>query len=354
MAASAEIQQRYLTLFLTTADFGNDSVHLTHDGLLVEIGRGLVRLGKEHDMPKQLADELDLWGREMVKTFLKSEAAETAVGARGDAWLAFFRATLKNRREWRTEQKQILEPRVQDLIDIVNRLAQDLENRSGREVLVIVDDLEKGESSAHKEMHQQLFQEHYETLVQPQLSIIYTLPVYFRALPGSRIPQEQTYAFPAARLYSHLSKMEDRPDLDHELGGYGLMRSFIKRRLAQPQVLPEELFDEILLIGGGLFRETARVIREAANYAPLRDGEAVSADDLAQVFSQIKKEYQPMIRGEAVAVLGAVLGSRTGWVPGVEPFLQSRAVVEYENDDLWLDLRYPLKAYVRSLTEPDG
>ena len=40
-----------------------------------------------------------------------------------------------------------------------------------------------------------------------------------------------------------------------------------------------------------------------------------------------------------------------GWVAEVEPFLESRLVVEYENDDFWLDLRYPLKAYVRELSE---
>jgi len=90
LAASEGIQQRYLTIFLTTAEFGNDSVHLTHDGLLVEIGRGLVRLGKEHNMPAKLAGELDRWGQEVVKTFLKSETAEAEAGAKGSAWLAYF------------------------------------------------------------------------------------------------------------------------------------------------------------------------------------------------------------------------------------------------------------------------
>ncbi len=52
-------------------------------------------------------------------------------------------------------------------------------------------------------------------------------------------------------------------------------------------------------------------------------------------------------------VLKEVLASTEGWVPGVEPFLQNRAVVEYENGDLWLDLRSLLKPYVRKLQAPN-
>ncbi|MBA2593010.1 MAG: hypothetical protein H0U97_12470 [Gammaproteobacteria bacterium] len=48
-----------------------------------------------------------------------------------------------------------------------------------------------------------------------------------------------------------------------------------------------------------------------------------------------------------------MLASTEGWVPGVEPFLQNRAVVEYENGDLWLDLRSLLKPYVRKLQAPN-
>lgn len=217
-------------------------------------------------------------------------------------------------------------------------------------MLVIVDDLEKGESDAHREMHERLFQEHYDVLVQPRLSLVYTLPVYFRALPGSRIPNDELYAFSAARIYDQMEKAKDRPVLDRDGLGYKLMRSFVERRVEDlDAVFVPDVLDKLLLIGGGLFRETARAIREAAYLAQLRGGDRVEAEDAEKVFDQVKKEYQPIVRGKAVGILKAVLDTPQGWVPDVEPFLQSRAVVEYENGDLWLDLRYVLKAYVRSL-----
>ena len=112
------------------------------------------------------------------------------------------------------------------------------------------------------------------------------------------------------------------------------------------------MLDELLLVGGGLFRETARVLSLAAYFALRRKGNRISTADATDVFNALKKDYQPLLRGKAIPILKAVLGSRDGWVPDVEPYLQARAVVEFENDDLWLDLRYVLKAYVRGLPLP--
>jgi hypothetical protein len=346
-----EILEKYLPVFISAKDFGSELVHLTHDALLVEIGLALVKTGH---VSKTLCKELDSWGLEVVKTFLKGEQAQAEVGAKADAWFAYFKAQLATRREWKTEERQILEPRVQDLIGILNRMAVELKNHADKSLLVIVDDLEKGESDAHKQMYLRIFQECYEILTQPRFTIIYTLPVYFRAIPGSRIPNDELYAFPACRLYPVEEKAKDLPELDRDCEGYKLMRKFVESRLKSPDAIPGEELDELLLIGGGLFRETARAIREAAYFAIVRGGGSISMEDVRQVFNQIKKEYQPMIRGEAVNIMKAALECKTGWVEGVEPYLQSRAVVEYENGDLWLEVRHVLKSYVRGLPVKNG
>jgi hypothetical protein len=325
-------------------------VHLTHDALLVEVGLAMRKAGLECSMPTSLAEELDRWGRQVVTSFIHDESIKAEAGAKGSAWLAFFRAQLGTRREWKREERLKLEPRIQDLIDILNRMAQDLKNRTNKKVLVVIDDLEKGESDAHKEMHSRLFNENYETLVQPRFSIIYTLPIYFRSLAGIRIPQDELYAFSAVHLYEREHKTVIAPPLDANREEYQLLRRFVEKRLENPSaVFGDGVLDELLRIGGGLFRETARAIHEAAYFAYNRGADRIETEDARQVFTQIKKEYQPLIRGDAIRLLKQVLESDQGWVDGVEPYLQSRAVVEYENGDLWLDLRYVLKEYVRGM-----
>lgn len=347
-----EITDKFLPVYLTAREFGGEGVHLTHDAVLVEIGRKLV---ESKAVDESYGEELDRWGRQIVKTFLKDEAALAEAGAKGSAWFAFFKAQLATRSEWKYEQKQILAPKVQDLVDLLNRMAQNLKNKARKSLLVIVDDLEKGESDAHKAMHGRLFTEHYDTLVQPYFSIVYTLPIYFRSMVGSRIPNDELYAFSAIRLYDRRHAPDFRPPLDKQGAGYTLMKRFIEKRIEQPgSVFAEStVLDELLRIGGGLFRETARAIREAAYFAIRRGSERIDEQDTRHVFDRVKKEYQPMVRGDAVQILREV--AKTGrWVEGVEPFLQSRAVVEYENGDLWLDLRYVLKSYVQRIAEEEG
>ena len=128
------------------------------------------------------------------------------------------------------------------------------------------------------------------------------------------------------------------------------MRRFVEKRLKDlSAVFSEDVLDELLRIGGGLFRETARAIHEASYFAQIRDAKRIEMGDVRQVYNLVKKEYQPIIRGEAISILKKVMESAQGWLDGVEPYLQSRAVVEYENGDLWLDLRHMLKPYIRDL-----
>jgi hypothetical protein len=354
LCGDREIAERYTSVFVTAQSFGTETTALTHDALMVEIGLALVETGRAHGLDPQLEEALDRWGREVVKTFAHDESIGGEAGLAGFAWLAFFKAQLQSRRRWEREETQRLEPKIDDLVDILNRMAADLREKTGKQLLVIVDDLEKGETDAHQAMHRRIFQDNYETLVQPRMAIVYTVPIYFRSLPGSRIPNDQLYPFSALRLYRQAEKSKARPSLATESAGYSVMRDFVLRRIAEPdRFFDDAVLDELLLIGGGLFRDTARAFEEAAFVARTRGSERIEVEDAQRVFHLVKKEYQPMVRGPSVRVLKSVLAAPTSWVVGVEPYLQSRAVVEYENDDVWLDLRYPLKQFVADLPD-DG
>ena len=353
LARDPAITERFLPVHVSVQAFGKDTVDLTHDALMVEICRGLIAAANENEiaLPAQYDEELAEWGRSVTQTFLKHESAETEAGLKGNAWLAYFKAALRVRRQWNIEEQQHFEPRVLELIAIVDRVAQEIQNRSGRPVLVLVDDLEKGDSEGHRTMHLRLFGEHYESLVQPRFPVVYTVPVYFRALPTSRIPQDQLYTFAAARLYAALDKRSSQPPLDTEHAGYRLMRGYVERRINDSDSFFEpEAIDGLLLIGGGLFRETARAVRLATQKAIMTNATTVSLEHVKHAAQQIRKDYQPMVRGEAIEIFRKVMQTPVGWVDGVEPYLQSRAIVEYENGDLWLDVRSVLKDHVRDLS----
>lgn len=92
LRADPDILSRYLAVYVSAQNLGTEAVHLTHDALLLEIGLALVRTGESHGMKDDFREELGRWGREVVKTFLSSKEAKAEAGAKGNAWLAFFRA----------------------------------------------------------------------------------------------------------------------------------------------------------------------------------------------------------------------------------------------------------------------
>ncbi len=348
-----KIKDLYFPLFISVKDLKIDTANLTHDALLVGIGLQLIEQNELH-LNANYADEINQWGKTLVKTFIKDERVDAEVGAKAGAWLVYFKSMLKSRNQWKYEEKQLLEPKVLDLIAILDRIAQDIQNQTGKRLLVMIDDLEKGDSDAEKQMHQRLFSEHLNVLIQPNFNIIYTLPVYYRSLPGSRIDKALIYAFSAIRIYEPEDKAVDVPPLNKQSPGFQLIEQFIRQRLDQSvQLFDKGVLDELIRIGGGLFRDTDTAIAEAADYAIDRNSQTVSLEDAQKVFNSIKKGFQPTITGDDINLLGSVLNNKRGWVKGIEPFLQSRAVVEYENGDVWLDVRYVLKAYLRSLLEED-
>lgn len=352
--ADKQINQKYFPIYISVFDLKIENVNLTHDALLVEIGRRLIADTDASQLDPSYNDRLNQWGKTLIETLIKDEDVRAEAGLKANAWFAFFKAQLSSRTHWKHQEKLVLEPKVQDLIDILNSMALDLKSKTGKQLLVMIDDLEKGSSSGDKTMHDRLFNEYYGVLTQPRFTIIYTLPVYFKALPSKRIDSDLLYSFSTVRMYEPSSKNETRPILNHDCEGYVLMKRFVEQRIVSPEaLLDRHVLDEILRIGGGLFRDTARVVKDAAYYALRRGGDKITMADLNQIYNKLKKEYQPSIRGEAITILKQVIASERGWVDGVEPFLQSRAVVEYENGDLWLDVRYVLKSYLNTLPSSD-
>lgn len=94
-----EILNKFFTVFLTAQDFGSEVVHLTHDALLVEIGLALIEHGELAVRNPRMVEEFNQWGTQVVTSFVKDESIKAEVGAKANAWLAFFKAQLGMRRE---------------------------------------------------------------------------------------------------------------------------------------------------------------------------------------------------------------------------------------------------------------
>ena len=346
----AKLNEKYLPIYLSISELHVDRVHLTHDALMVEMANAILEQTDESQLNRDFAKRVEKWGLRVTNTMIDNQKVLNEIGAKPSLWLAYFKSQLASRVEWNQQQKQTHEPKVLDLIEIVNQMATDFHNKTKKHLLVMVDDLEKGESDADKKMHHRIFNEQYNTLIQPQMNIIYTMPVYFRGLTTKRVEDGRIYSFSSIRLFDFESKSQTRPTLAKDSEGYALISDIVKHRVADvDKLFARGQLDELIRIGGGLLRETARGIREATYHAITRESAQIEKEDVDYVFNKIKKDFQPQIRGKTIDLLKAAAQCDTGWIEGIEPYLQSGAVVEYENGNIWLDVRYPLKSYVLNL-----
>lgn len=346
LVKDAQVTDKFYPILFSITDIQVDSNKLTHDALLVAIGNAIINHCPPEALNLNFADRLNQWGAQLIKSALKSTEIDSKLKGNANLWLVHFRTWLRHKDQNQEQLKHIIEPKVNELIDLLDEMAMDIEVNTGKKLLILVDDLEKG-NDGDKQMHHRIFNQYYDVLTKPKFNILYTLPVYFRGLSDKRIKPSEIYSFPAVRLYQPSEKQKIKPQLDKSSEGYQLIEQFISARITKPELLfADNTLDDLILIGGGLFRATDAAIAQAADNAMERDSEIVEQQDVDAVFTDIKKEFQPSIRDQELTLLAQVRDKEIGWINDIEPLLQSGAVVEYENGDIWLDIRYVLKAFV--------
>lgn len=349
-----DVTDKYYPVLFSIKDIQVDTNKLSHDALLISIGHTLISKCPAEVLDPKFADRLNKWGAQLIKATLNSVEVNKQIKGDIKLWLVHFRAYLRHRDIKKEQSKQVIEPKVIELIDLINEMSIEIELKTGKKLLVLVDDLEKG-NDGDRQMHHRIFNEYYDVITKPNFNIIYTLPVYFRGLTDKRIRDEDIFSFSAARLYNPEKKSERQPKLDHQSEGYQLVKNFINKRIANPdELFAKDVLDQLILIGGGLFRETDLAISQAADFAMDRNSDTIEQQDVDVVFNEIKKNFQPSIRSKELQLLKQVQESKIGWINDIEPLLQSGAVVEYANGDIWLDIRYVLKAFVEQLSSIEG
>ena len=118
---------------------------LSYTDLLVAVGHRLYEEGKGW-ISKTLEDDLDKWSAEVSQVTTKTDEAEAKVEAGIGAWFLKATGMLKTGFADKKEFRRTFEPRVPQLIEFINRIIAAIETNpdaGGREVLVILEDLDK-------------------------------------------------------------------------------------------------------------------------------------------------------------------------------------------------------------------
>jgi len=330
---SAELRQRYWIARYSvreTADIQN----LDYADILLILGAQLYEQyteagGKLND---DVLRELEGWKDRTVE-HLRDKGAVFESGGGLDLKAFFLAATLKLKTEHSTREqiRDVIRPRVSELIDKIDTIALDIQVQTRRPVLVLVDDLDK----LNLENARKLFCENHTALTQPGFTIVYTIPsaiLYEDSFMGTSLLDATQY-LSNVRLHP-----KDSPTHDSE--GYQFFSDFIQRRM-NSALLDPAARDALIEMSGGVPFALVFAMQSAIGNALQRDSKQVTMEDVPWARSQLRNPLLRLLSDEDIAILRVIQRDHPDRLP--HPKKQARlvyiqAALQYSNGVDWLDV----------------
>ena len=223
-----------------------------------------------------------------------STAVEAGAGVKdGSPWAALMGlfASLKMSARFAGERKTTVTEHqlknVSDLVESCNRLldlcGESLMKKTQRELLVIVEDLDKSPVSPGQ--LQELFLQYGPVFQALRVSIVFTIPVWLAYSPGAeRLPLE--------RFMINDTPVFNKQHEPHS-AGRDAVQNVLKARVS-PNLFAEGQMERLVVASGGNLRDLFYMVSDAAEGARLRtpDSTRIEATDAQASIGKMRREYR--------------------------------------------------------------
>ena len=228
-----------------------------------------------------------------------------------------------------------VEPNVEAMIDSLNAIIGDAEEKSGGSLVLVVDGLDKLRDPDVIRLN---FLEK-DFLSRPTCGVIYAGPLdlyYSPEFGGVRVRFPIT-PFSHVRLYAK----DDRNRTSED--GYEAMRELVRRRLDslgfEPrQIVADDVLDKLITGSGGVMRDFVRVVQNAATYADIAGGNQIGHAEAGKALNELRRQLQAQLTPNYHEVLQKVRETNQR-VDSDESdlLLRNDVVLGFFNDDVWYD-----------------
>ena len=174
LAADGEMNEKFFIVKYSVKEVC-DVNNLNYVDVLFSIGAQLyiqyIDSGKE--LKPELIEQLEGWKHSIEK--ISEEETSIAATIEGGLKTFFLSVLARIRSEDTTRNtiREIIEPRLSDLIDKINLIIANIESNEKKKVLVLIDDLDKPRLEQAKE----IFYNSQTAITQPICHIVYTVPI---------------------------------------------------------------------------------------------------------------------------------------------------------------------------------
>jgi len=332
LAADPDVQRKFFIVQFSIKDELNIA-DLSYTDLLVAMGARLYEEAiKDRRLSAKLKDDLDKWSAEVSHVWAKTDQAEAKVEAGIGAF--FLRATglLRTGFEDKREFRQKFEPRIPQLIDIINRIIAAVETdpeAEDRRVLLIIDDLDKPTVDVALD----LFVTKGPILAQPHCNIIFTVPTSL-VYSGQYNVVKRSFGEPF--ILPNFKVRERNGKRNEEV--WACMREIVERRLDK-ELIATTALDNAVDMSGGVVRELVRIIQSAASRAVATNRNSIQPDQVEHAVNKLMMEYSfSLTRQEYIDILKQVHETKLLRYKDEKPLLEllhNLFILQYPNMPGW-------------------
>jgi len=246
----------------------------------------------------------------------------------------------------RNEIKLEFMRKVSDLIAQINIIASVVQNASKKEIIVIIDDLDKLDLKVVREV----FQEQIKALFQPNFQIIFTIPISaFREVSLAATIQvetnDQIVQMPVSKLFKQGERRQANPTPQPE--AMATLQAVLDKRIP-PQLLEPKTAEQIIIQSGGVLRELIRITNQCCRIClklvrrqPEQRDIIINQAVLAEAMTKFSIDFDTRIGNADYEILETTYHNFQPDDPKEQRFLDllhGLYILEYRNARLWYDV----------------
>lgn len=353
---SRQQEEKYFVVFFSISDMIEMS-DVNHINILFAIAVQLMEKAEKEkvNISKSIKDKFYEWFATRTKTKLEEIKTESSAGF---DLLGIIKGKLQADAVSRTEIKEEFGKNFADLTGRINEIASVIENAIGKEILVIIDDIDKLDLV----LVENIYQDNIKALFSPQVRVIFTVPIAvvrnISLLTTIRLETgDKIKIMPVCKMFK---KGENRNLNATPIEAANLLFLDILQKRLSSKLIEAEIAQQIVLKSGGVLREVIRIANKCCQKClllieeePDRQDIKINQEILNGSLRDLRLELTPFFGKVDFEILIVTYKNFHPDDPKDPKFLEllhGLCVLEYTNDDLWYDV-HPIVCDLLKLRE---
>lgn len=286
------------------------------------------------------------WFAEETKTSIEEYKATIEGGFNFSNLLAWVKGVLQSSAIERRELKEKYERDISSLVNRVNNIATVIEEACGKDVFVIIDDIDKLSIT----MVRDIFHTNVKNLFMPNFRMIMTVPIAM--LREKILMTALETAIPNSVIQMPISKFfhkEDarKPDREPDNNVLKPLKKILLKRI-DAELIEPDIATELVLYSGGVVRELLRLANECcliclrlAKREPDNTNIKINKAVFQEAMRNLRIGFERRLGSKDYEILQKIYREFKPEDTTQQDFLNllnDLYVLEYENDRLWYDI----------------